>query len=271
MTMRLQKNLVSAALVGLCAGAVAQEREAAPQLKMTGTLELGAAGYDLTGGYPARHTSFVRGELKPDADQRWTGEIANISEFGDSGSLLVLAYEKTIDHHWVVQVGASGSDSGATLPRLRFDLALGRKWLDNANLVTTLGITTVQAKDAHSDHAVQFSTAYYFDGLGWSWSLEGGVRNNMSNPGSVSADSYFAALTLSRPKVRTVSLRLGSGQEGYQLVGDNTALVNFSSDTLLLTWREWLTANSGLQWRLDRYRNPFYSSSGIEASWFLEF
>ena len=274
MTLRFQSLVYAtlyASLAGWGAQAMAQEQEAAPQLKMTGTIELGAASYDLTDGYAARHTSFVRAELKPDADQRWTGEIANISEFGDTGTLLVLGYERTIDRNWVVQAGASSSDSGATLPRLRFDLALGHKWLENANLVTTLGITTIQAKDAHSDHAIQFSTAYYFDAVGWSWSVEGGVRNNTSNPGAVSADAYYAAVTLARPKVRTVSLRVGSGQEGYQLVGDNTALVNFSSDTLLLTWREWFTARSGMQWRWDRYRNPYYNSNGIEASWFLDF
>ena len=260
-----------AAMSGFGARVMAQEQEITPQLKMTGTIEVGASAYELTADYPARHNSFVRGEIKADGDQRWTGEIANISEFGDSGTLLVLGYEKTINRNWVVQAGVAGSDSGLTLPRLRFDMALGHKWLEGANLVTTVGVTTIQAKDAHSDHAIQFSTAYYFDAVGWSWAVEGGMRNNISNPGAVSADAYYAAATLARPKVRTISLRLGSGQEGYQLVGDNTALVNFPSETLLLTWREWFSANSGLQWRWDRYRNPFYRSSGIEASWFLDF
>lgn len=269
----LYKPAFVVALAVLCSQALAQDpgQDTSLTLHMTGSMEAGFASYALTNDYAARHTSFVRGEFKPDSVQRWTGELANITEFGDTGTLMVVGYERTLDRNWIVQGSAATSDGGATLPRLRFDLALGHKWLENANLVTTLGVTAIQAKDAHSDHAVQLSTAYYFDAAGQSWSVEGGVRNNISNPGAVNAGSFYAAVTLSRPKVRTISLRLGGGQEGYQLVGDNTALVNFDSNTLLLTWREWLSPTQGVQWRWDRYRNPFYNSTGIEASWFWDF
>lgn len=262
---------VAMGLLGAGARAQQQPEEPALQLKMSGTVEVGGSSYALSNDYPSRQTAFVRAEFKPSGDQRWTGEIANIREFGDAGTLLAIGYEKTLNPNWVVQAGAATSDAGVTLPRLRFDLALGRKWLENANLVTTLGIAHIQAKDAHSDQAVQLSTAYYFDAGAYAGSVEGGVRNNLSNPGAVSADSYYVAFTLARTKERSISLRLGTGQEAYQLVGDSLALVNFPSDTLLLTWREWLSRNGGLQLRLDAYRNPFYRSNGIEASWFWDF
>ncbi len=262
--------LATLSLRSMCAFAEQQE-EPALQLKMSGTVELGGASYTLTDGYPSRNRAFVRAEIKPSSDQRWTAEIANIQEFGDGGTLLVVGYEKTFGPNWVVQAGAATSDAGVTLPRLRFDLALGRKWLENANLVTTLGISYIQAKDVHSDQAIQFSTAYYFDAGTNAASVEGGVRNNLSNPGSVSADSYFFALTLARAKERSFSVRLGTGQEAYQLVTDNAPLVNFPSDTILFTWREWLSHNQGLQLRVDAYRNPFYRSTGVEASWFWDF
>lgn len=249
----------------------AQDHEQPLLLKTSGYLEIGAGAYQLTDGYPNRSSGFVRGELHPAAGQRWNAEITRISEFGDSGTLFVVGYEKEIGRNWITQVGAASSNGGVTLPRLRLDFALGHKWLEQANLVTTLGFTSIQAKDEHRDHALQFSTAYFFEAGGMPCALEGGVRHNISSPGAVGATSYYAAVTRGREKERVTSLRLGTAREAYQLVGDSMALVGFPSDTLLLTWREWLDRNSGFQLRLDGYRNPYYSRRGIEAAWFRDF
>jgi YaiO family outer membrane protein len=240
-------------------------------LKMSGYLEAGASDDLLTGGFPNRHAEFVRGEIRPEAGERWMAEINEITQFGDTGTLFVAGYENEIAQLWIVQAGVSSSAGGITLPRLRLDLALGKKWLDEHNLVTTVGITEVQSKDVHRDHALQFSTAYFFDISGQPWAVEGGVLHNASDPGSIGATSYYAALTTGREKERVVSLRIGAGREAYQLVGSSIALDNFPSNTLLFTWREWLTKDYGFQLRVDTYHNPFYDRRGIEASWFAEF
>jgi len=240
-------------------------------LKMSGYLEAGASDDLLTGGFPNRHSEFIRGEIRPAAGERWTAEVNEITQFGDTGTLLVAGYEKEIAQVWIAQVGVSTSAGGVTLPRLRLDLALSKKWLDERNLVTTVSVTEVDDKDVHRDRAVQFSGAYFFDINGQPWAIEGGVRYNDSDPGSIGATSYYAAVTTGREKERAISLRIGAGREAYQLVGTAIALDNFPSNTLMFTWREWLAKDYGFQIRADTYHNPFYDRRGIEASWFTEF
>jgi len=238
---------------------------------LAGSVDIGAGSYDLTGGFPARTTAFVRGELRSSAGQRWTGEVNRISEFGDTGDLFVLGYETPLGDDWLVQVSAASSDAGATLPAQRLDFALGKKWLQDKNFVTTIGLTGINSKDAHSTQIVQVSGAYYFDAMQYAASIEAGIQNNTTNPGAVAADYYFSALSLSREKVRVLSLRLAGGQEAYLPIGVDTALVNFYSTSATFTWREWLDRSSGLQARLEHYDNPNYESNGVELSWFWEF
>lgn len=261
--------LLSASLSGWIGAVYADE--APLRLKMSGYIEAGASDDLLTSGYPDRHTEFVRGELRTSPDERWTAEVNEVTEFGGTGTLFVVGHETQIGENWVAQMGAATSASGDTLPRLRLDLALSRKWLDQRNLVTTVSITEVQAKDVHRDHAIQFATAYFFDLVGWPWAVEVGLRRNNSDPGSIAANTYYGALTSGREKERVISLRIGAGHEAYQLVGNNIALANFSSNSLLFTWREWLSKDGGIQFRADTYHSPYYEKRGFEASWFAEF
>lgn len=252
-------------------GSSARAQEAPLKLKMSGTIEVGGGAYQLTNGYPGRRVAYVRGELRPAEGQRWTGEIASVSEFGDSGTLFVLGYETEFGRRWIFQAGGATSSDGATLPRLRLDVSLGRKWLKEANLVTTIAITGIEAKDEHRDHAVQLSTAYFFDMSGMPWVVEGGVRRNISDPGAVGATSYYGAVTRGREKERLISLRLGTGHESYQLVGGTAALVGFPSNAWQFSWREWLNRSNGFKLQLDGYHNPYYNRRGLEAAWFWDF
>lgn len=240
-------------------------------LKMSGFIEAGGSAYDLTGNYPNRHIAYVRGGLQRGPDQQWFGEVARITEFGDSGTLLALQHQRNLDETWFVQAAAATSIGGSTLPRLRMDISLGRKWLEQRNLVTVLGVSEIQAKDVHRDHAIQFSAAYYFDMAAVPMALEGGVRYNVSDPGAVAANSSFIALTRGKEKSRIVSLRVSAGREAYQLIGEAVTLSDFPSRAWLLTWREWLSKDSGFQLRLDGYHNPFYDRRGVEATWFRDF
>lgn len=266
------KTLPIALFVSVCAGNSAAHANDAPlALKMSGFVEAGGSSYELTGDYPNRHTAYVRGALRRGPDQQWFGEVARITEFGDSGTLLALQHQRNLDETWLVQVAGATSIGGATLPRLRLDFSLGRKWLEQKNLVTTLGVSGIQAKDIHRDRAVQLSAAYYFDAGTVPMAAEGGVRYNISDPGAVAASSYFLALTRGSEKDSVISLRLSAGREAYQLIGSAVTLTDFPSRSWLLTWRKWLNRDSGFQLRLDGYHNPYYDRRGVEAGWFRDF
>jgi YaiO family outer membrane protein len=256
-------------IAGMMDAAIADEI----QQQSSGYIETGA-GYDaLTNAYPDSHSVFVRGEIRTDPTQKFTGEINEIDQFGSTGPLIVGGYEKDFDPLWILQLGGAFSpgSNGYTLPQSRFDVAVGRKWLEQNNLVTTLGLTHIQYKDVHTDQAVQLSAAYYFEHWNTPLAIEGGAIHNISNPGSAGAMQYFGAFTEGREKDSIVSLRIGNGMEAYQLVGNTTALSQFSFNSALLTWRKWLTHDYGFQLRADSFQSPYYQQHGVEASWFKDF
>lgn len=237
-------------------------------LKMSGHLEAGMLNHSLSSGYPDWNGQFVRGVLHSDEKNTWHAEIVNLSEFGDTGTLFVVGNTHDIDEKWFSSAGVSASSGGFFLPELRLDVAINRKWLEQLNLVTTVGVTRVNAKDTHQDHSALLAASYYFE---QSWVIEGGVLVNHSDPGGVVSNSHFVAATYGQEKRRIISLRYGFGEEAYQVIAQDTALVNFNSDVLTLTWREWLTSNRGVQIRAETYHNPFYDRNGIELSFFQDF
>jgi YaiO family outer membrane protein len=246
----------------------ARAEDAPVQLKMSGYLEAGGMHHNLTGGFGTWNGEFVRGVLQTDADNVWNAELVNMSEFGDRGVLLTGGLTHTINDDWFVSVSGASSSGGFFLPRLRLDVSLSRKWLADRQLVTTVGLTGVDSKDGHRDRSVLLAASYYFKRP---WVLEGGVRVNHSDPGAVTSTSSYVAATYGEEKRRIISLRYGFGTEAYQLIGDNAALSNFHSDVWTLTWREWVARRRGFQTRLETYRNPTYSRTGIEFSLFQDF
>ena len=238
-----------------------------------GYIETGA-GYDtLTSGYQNRSAVFVRGAYVLDKTQRFTGEVNEIRQFGSTGPLFVGGYENDFSPDWILMLGGAFSpgSNGDTLPRSLVDASIGRKWLEARNLVTTIGLTNIQYKNAYTSHATQASAAYYFDYLNMPLAVEGGAIYNVSDPGSVGATQYYGAITEGREMDSIFSLRIGGGNVAYELVGNVTALEQFPSKSLLVTWRKWLTKSYGFQLRADAYSNPYYQQHGLEVSFFKYF
>jgi len=237
-------------------------------LKMSGHIEAGLMHHSLTNNYGSWNGQFLRTVLQIDEKNIVNAELANSKQFGDNGTLLVLGLSHSLNKDWFANASISGSSGGFFLPRLRMDVSINRKWLEDQSLVTTIGFTAVNAKDDHKDRSVLLSAAYYFQ---QPWIIEGGIRFNRSNPGQVTSNAKFAAVTFNQDKLREVSLRYDFGEEAYQLIGNNQALSQFDSHALSLTWREWIMRNGGLQLRLESYKNPSYDRNGMELTWFQEF
>jgi YaiO family outer membrane protein len=236
--------------------------------QMSGYLELGLMQHQLTQNYPNWNGQFVRGFLRTAVDTAWQLEILGSSQFGDSGTLLVLGNTYDINENWYTTNSIASSRGGFFLSQLKLDSAINRIWLDGRNLVTSLGLGAVQAKDEHRDLSVMLSAAYHFSEP---WVLEGGIRFNQSNPGGVASTGKYAALTYGRDQESIASLRYGFGTEAYQTLGGNVQISNFASDVYTLTWRQWLRPKQGVQLRLEAYKNPNYSRNGVEVSVFQEF
>jgi len=242
--------------------------EAAAPFRLGGVVDVGGLYDVLTNGYPDWAGFFARGSLRFDARNTLGGEVSWLDEFGDRGWLFAATDVLVLDPRWSVSGGLGTSAGGFFLPRLRIDLAVHRKWLAAANLVTSLGGTFVDSKDGHRDQAGEVDVAYY---LSVPWVLEGGFRLNVSDPGTVIAPQGFVAVTFGREKERFLSLRVEAGREAYQLVGGNVSLVGFESQKATFTFRQWFASSWGGQLRAEYYHNPYYDRSGAELGGFWEF
>lgn len=234
-----------------------------------GSIDTGIGFHSLTAGQQNWNSQFVRGVYASDPKNTWTGEVSHMRQFGSTGTLFVAGNTHVLNDDWYMATSLATSSGGFFLPRYRIDMVANRKFLEPRNLVIGAGLSSIKAKDEHKDLAVLLSAAYYFESP---WVIEGAVRINRSNPGSVLTSYYTVAATYGRDKKRYISLRLAAGREGYQLVSDTgNALANFSSQDAMLTWREWVGRDWGFQARLGAYHNPYYRRIGGEFGLFLDF
>jgi len=198
----------------------------------------------------------------------WNGELNVQHEFGDAGAYFALGDTHTFNPDWYGSLTFGSSAGGFFWPRYRTDLFLNKKWMGRKQLVTTGGFGYYAAKDIHRDRVFYLGSTYYF---AKPWIVEQGIYFNLSSPGRVFAPAGFVALTQGRAQHQYIVLRVGLGEEAYQLVGPTVSLTQFQSQALTLTWRKWLGNNWGFNFVSDYYHNPFYSRGGSSFGFFKEF
>jgi YaiO family outer membrane protein len=245
----------------LCANSAAQE-------DAQSYVELGGNHHSVDSGFGDWSGAYLKGVWRQNPSTAWNGELIRQRAFHDRGTYAAIGITHDLDARSYVTGSLGAGEGEFFFPSLRADASYSYKWLSRAQLVTTVGVGYVDAQDVHRDLSYLGSVAYYFDGP---WVVEGGVRVNYSDPGSVSATRRFLALTYGREKERFIVLRTESGDEAYQLVGANQTLVNFSSNQQSVSWREWFAPRTGFQLQLERYDNPFYERRGLVAGIFQDF
>jgi YaiO family outer membrane protein len=238
------------------------------EARVSGWIETGLNYHVLTGTEPNWFGQYLRGVVDVAHKDVWSYEIVHQDEHGDDGVFFGLGNTHTFDPDWYTAVSLGTSAGGFFYPRFRADAFVNRKWLEGRNLVTTLGVGYFDAKDVHYDVSFFAGVAYYFTAP---WIVEGGLRYNLSYPGAVAAPAPFLAVTYGRNKEHYVTLRAGIGREAYQLVGPSQALVDFQSEVVTLTWRQWLTQEWGFRVSAEYYNNPFYERHGVEIGVFRDF
>ncbi|MDB5966490.1 MAG: putative lipoprotein [Polaromonas sp.] len=235
--------------------------------QMKRSLELSAGAQNLSAGYGGWRDLTLRGSYGLPG-QLLQGEVSTLRRFNQNGSYIGVGDTVTFNQDWYGSVAAGAGDGAFYLPRYRIDATLYRKWLADRNLVTSVGGGYYSAPDGHTDRSLSLGLVYYFKAP---WIVEGGVRFNSSNPGSVRTHQQFAAVTWGRDKQDLVTGRYGWGGEGYLATGPSTQLVNFQSDEASLAWRHWVTPQTGVLMSVNRYKNPLYIRSGLSVGIFHDF
>ena len=229
--------------------------------------EAGGDYLSLSNGFEYWAGGYARGVITK-GKNIWNGEVNGQHEFGDEGVYFGGGDTYTFNSDWYGSLTAGSSVAGFFWPRFRADAFLNKKWMERKQLITNFGFGYYAAKDPHRDHSFFVGTTYYFEKP---WIVEEGIRFNISNPGSVFSPAGFVALTQGRNRQHYVTIRAGFGKEAYQLIGPTVELTDFCSQTLTITWRQWVGKSWGVNLVGDYYHSPFYQRGGSSFGFFKEF
>jgi YaiO family outer membrane protein len=233
------------------------------------SIETAASASSVSDGYGNWTSGYARGTWQTDARTTLFPEIAVSRQFHDDGTLFALGATHTFDDDWYGFASASTSAGGFYLPRFRGVAVLDRKLLPSRRLVVNVGGSFAQWKDAHSDVGLSAGAIYYFAAP---VVVEAGTNRNISRPGNVASQSYFAAITAGRAGSRVVVARISGGREAYAALAPGLAITDFASRTQSLVLRQWLTPSAGIVAGAEHYSNQFYHRTGMTlgAFWSIE-
>lgn len=195
------------------------------------------------------------------------GEVATLQRFNEDGNYIALSDTLVLDRQWYGSLAVGAGDGASYLPRYRIDGFIHRKWLDDLNLVTSLGLGHYRAPDSHKDDNLSLGLSWY---LPSSWVLQTEAKFNRSRPGPIDTQQYFVAATWGEAGQTRITGRYGWGEEGYQSLGADAFISRFSSHQTTLTAQHWLGPRWGLKASADRYSNPFYKRQGLQLAVFKE-
>ncbi len=242
-----------------CAGSP-QRVDAQTPLASTGGrwIEAGAFHHAVSDGYGDWNGVFTRAVVPVGTRDIFYGDAVTQRAFRERGSYVALANR----HEWGAGVftlvgGGHGFDA-RLFPEWRADASAGARVGTRRNIVGTIGGSYVQSRDVYRDYAATGSLAVYLTGL----VIEAGTRYNTSTPGDVHALRGYTAFTIVPSPRRSIALRVGAGEEGYQLLGGATVLQRFTSQEASIAWRERAGAQWGVVVQADAYRNPYYTRAG---------
>ena len=231
-------------------------------------IEAGIGHHQLTSGYQDWDIYYLKGGWQQNESNIWDWTIEHQDRFGGSGLYFLAGLTHIFNDDWFGSISFGTSKSGFFLPRQRIDAFINRKLLPDKNLVLTFGAGYIDEKNVHTTNSLYLGATYYFESP---WVIAGGIRWNISSPGSVSSTRQIVALSWIHEKDRHITFNLDWGNEAYQFIDATVSLVDFSSNIASITWREWLQQDWGSNVVVERYDNPFYQRNGITVGIFKEF
>ncbi len=231
-------------------------------------LEAGGIAYDLDNDFASTYGVYWRGRHTPDAANQWFGEIVELSRFDDDGTYGAVGHVHTFSDRWYGQASVGSSAGGFFWPSVRGDASVSRKWLAASQLVTTVGVSYFDAKDAHSDIGLNLEAIYYTRSP---WLFQIGTTLNQSDPGSVISNAGYAAVSYLQPQQRAFSVRFGGGTQAYQVLSAQRFQVDIEFYEVRATWKQWVGRQWGVNVAAAGFQSSAYDQRGVEIGIFSEF
>lgn len=223
--------------------------------------EAGLTAQRVTGDLGDWRGAWARAVVPSGERDTWWVDALALEAFGSRGVQVGLAHR----HDWTGQffhlAGVTAADGAPIFARVRADLQLGTRFGPGRTVLATAGVSYVRSVQELTDAALTASLAWYAPR---GFIVESGLRANTSWPGRIRTARLSGAITHIGPQ-RSFSLRGIGGEEGWQVLSAQTALVRFGSREVSLAWRERVGARWSSAVQLDHYDNPTYTRTGVSV------
>jgi YaiO family outer membrane protein len=248
------------AVVMLALGAAAPLHAQAPLGIFGGKwIEAGVTAHSVTNDLGDWRGAWVRTVIPAGTRNTVWADALALEAFGERGVQVGLAHRHDWSGRFFHLAGVTVADGAPIFPRVRADLQAGVRLGAARTVVAAAGVSHVRSVQDLSDAALTGALAWYAPR---GFILETGVRANTSWPGRIRTARFSGGATWMGAR-RSFSVRGIGGEEGWQVLSAQTALVRFSSNEWALSWRE----RFGAQWssavQFDRYDNPTYARTGL--------
>lgn len=270
----------AAALAGLlCSAALAQtieprpsEPPAAPPAPVPSasraTWDLQRSHSNLSAGLPDGEMVDLRGAITRDNGDVLQLELLRERKFGEIGGVGAGAYTFQLSDRWYLVQSVALGVGGPNWAIARSDTQVSRKWLSQAQLVTSAAVYAAVLHHDRSEGGLRLAAAWYLQAPAV---LEAGVVLNLAQPGSVFSHMPYASMTVGREGTGYFSLRMARGTEAYQALGAQAQLVGFRSSGVMATARAWIGPRWGLSALAERYANPSYKRRTLGVGVFVNY
>jgi YaiO family outer membrane protein len=215
-------------------------------------------------GYGDWNEAAIRLRLPVRPRTQLIADLTHLRAFHESTTYVSLGANVALQDWLSIYVAGGGSSGAPILPRRRGDFQVGIGLSSRIRLNVGGGI--IQGADPYSDRAAFASLVAY---LPRGFVIEAGGRLSNSDPGDVGSLRGFGAITWMGTNNRELIVSGSSGEEGWQLLSGDSALLAFTSTEVAVSYRLPVGANGGVVVRYNRYANRFYKRSGpsLGLSW----
>ncbi|MEJ2141919.1 MAG: YaiO family outer membrane beta-barrel protein [Gammaproteobacteria bacterium] len=238
------------------------------ELNESNYYELGVGYYDLTAGFESWKEAYARGSWQQNQDNVWQWEVLTAERFNESGTYVSGSLTHVFNSDWYGSLHLGTSDDVFFFPRYRVDAFLNRKFLEEKNLIGTIGVYQEDTRQENEESGFYLGATYYFPSP---WILEVGTRKVRSLPGPEYSSRYKLAVTYGSVFDRYIIAQVDWGNEAYQLVSATITPVNIDSTVYSLTWREWIKKDWGTNIMAEYYTSDTYDRKGVMFGVFKHF
>jgi YaiO family outer membrane protein len=230
-------------------------------------VEVGGEYGSYSNGYGDANSQFLRFSLTRPSTYTWRVETGRVKRFNDTGFGYGLSYTRYFKDGLSFLIGVSSGTGEFIFPDYRIDLAVGRAFLAQDNLIATLGYTHIRSKSENRSNGVGLELTWYVNDH---WILGAFGRQEYGHPGSTTSTSGGMGITYLIYKKFYLGGAVEFGDISYLLVGPGTALVDYNSVAYKLYSTYYVTPSAGFNLRLDYEDTDFYDMHGFSFSVFKE-